>query len=640
MTPPPASVRAGALLLGLLGPLAVTPLAALDMLWLGPQMIVAGIPGDPLFFVAGLVTLLGGAIPLACLALAARAWSGARRARIAGVALALVVAGFSLTPLISLSPLSWVPAGGALAPLFALATALVLGISLRTPGGRTAPGRTSRLVPAVCAGVAIAFAGGGLLAALVSDGIPGAPSALLATDFEGGERLQGEPLPTGPAPPPLGLANGQGSNIHNDSAMSDTYSDRHVIDPAAASVRSFLAPGDCASILFDPSGRPIAVCVGATRIIAYVLDPVSLEPLASRQVGERSIGLDFATNFAGGGYAALDAENRLIVPGADGVIERFTVETGAEPSIEPLDSFDVGNALGPDEAITSALPGSSHSLWFVGADGSVGLLDTGSGEARSLHFDGTEIENSFALAPDGGAYVATSQELVRLRPGKGGAPEVVWKQAYDDGTRQKPGQTSRASGTTPTVMLGGRFVAIADNAEPRTNVLVFDARPHTGGLDRLVCQVPVFPDGESATENSLIAAGSAIFVENNYGYGLFAAFGGHAGEPGAARIDLDPRRRSCETAWENDEISIPSVVSKVSAADGTVLTYTKPESAAGIDAWYFTAVDAGTGEILWKRRGGSGALANNHYAALYVGPGGELYVGALGGVVGLIGNDG
>jgi outer membrane protein assembly factor BamB len=262
------------------------------------------------------------------------------------------------------------------------------------------------------------------------------------------------------------------------------------------------------------------------------------------------------------------------------------------------------------------------------------VLDPRTGEARSLRLPGEEIENSFALAPGGGAYVVSSRELAFLRIGPAGAPRVAWSQAYDRGTRQKPGQTSRGSGTTPTVMLGGRFVAIADNAEPRMNVQVYDTRPGIRG-SRLVCETPVFEAGESASENSLIVAGASIFVENNYGYSVFDSLGGHVPEPGAARVDFDPSRRSCELAWENDEVHIPSVVSKLAAADGTMLTYTKEPYATGIEAWWFTALDAGTGEVLWRRLAGTGPMANNHYAALYLGPTGNLYVGTIDGVIAL-----
>ena len=64
-----------------------------------------------------------------------------------------------------------------------------------------------------------------------------------------------------------------------------------------------------------------------------------------------------------------------------------------------------------------------------------------------------------------------------------------WRAAYDRGAEQKPGQLSRGSGTTPTVLPGGR-VAITDNAEPRMHVSFYDTA--TG---REICRAPVFGRG-------------------------------------------------------------------------------------------------------------------------------------------------
>ncbi len=644
MTGQRLGVAVGAVLLGVLGFLVVPPLAVVDSLWLGPQVLGAAVGEDRLWVVAGVGTFIFAALPVLGVAVAVALVRGGRGARALGLALALVFVGISLTPIHAFSPLSWVPAGRWIVVGLGIATVVLLLVGRRQAGrddggvahdGRRV-GRASR-VPLIVGIALLALLPLGFLAAAVSDGLPNAPSGLLVSDFAGGDRLTSAPLPVGPAPGPAGLLPGQGSNIHGDSAMSDAYRGVHAIDPRSAEVRSFRALGDCASVLFDRGGRLVAVCVGGTRIVAHLLDPETLEPLAERQVGERELTTDFATNFAGGGYAVLDRAGRLVIGSSAGTIDRYRIGPPEAPAIEPLDSFDVSSTLQPGEPITSALPDASGELWYVGREGSVGLLDPRAGDAHALHFDDAEIENSFALAPRGGAYVVTSEELVRLEAGEGGRPRIVWGQPYDNGTRRKPGQTSRASGTTPTVMLGGRYVAIADNAEPRMHVQVYDARPRQAmDEDRLVCETPVFPPGKSATENSLIAAGRALFVENNYGYRLFDLLGGHSSEPGAARIDFDSRRGECDLAWTNDEVRIPSVVSKVSAADGTMLTYTKPEYPAGIDAWYVTALDAATGETLWKRRAGAGAMANNHYAALYVGPEGDIYVGTVGGVIGLV----
>ena len=163
------------------------------------------------------------------------------------------------------------------------------------------------------------------------------------------------------------------------------------------------------------------------------------------------------------------------------------------------------------------------------------------------------------------------------------------------------------------------------------NVVVVD----TASGDPVVhCTVPVFGDGESATDNSLIALGESLIVENNYGYTVTAVTGGHTTTAGLTRIDVDDA--GCTVAWESTDVTIPSLVSKGVLADGAVLTYTKPSSFLGTDAWWFTAVDAQTGEVRWRRLAGIGPMLNNHYAAGYVGPDGSVYVGTISGVVALV----
>jgi hypothetical protein len=62
--------------------------------------------------------------------------------------------------------------------------------------------------------------------------------------------------------------------------------------------------------------------------------------------------------------------------------------------------------------------------------------------------------------------------------------------------------------------MSGGYVAITDNADPM-NVVVYRRAVRLHGRRRVVCQKPVFGKGASATENSLITARRALFVENN-----------------------------------------------------------------------------------------------------------------------------
>jgi hypothetical protein len=107
---------------------------------------------------------------------------------------------------------------------------------------------------------------------------------------------------------------------------------------------------------------------------------------------------------------------------------------------------------------------------------------------------------------------------------------------------------------------------------------------------------------------------------------------GQTTTPGITRIDIDANG-TCQEAWTNESISIPSLVTKMSLANGLIYTYTKPQGPDTLDPWYFTAIDFRTGEVQYSQLAGTGVLYNNHYAALYLGPDGTVYVGVLGGIV-------
>lgn len=494
------------------------------------------------------------------------------------------------------------------------------------------PYHLGRRTTAVVAVVFLVLAGfGGLM-----NTIPSAPvSALFAANIEF-ETVDssGSIQATAPAQIPL-LAPNPDSNIHHDGAMTDAYFDRGVLDPREAEVIRRHLGGVCASLLFHSNGDIIAVCVNPTKVTLNVLNPENLEVMARKHVADRPFRVDFATNFAGGGYAVLDDHERVILPTADGRITRWTtVNAEGNPDITQVDQFDVSSMLASGEGINSVLPDATGAWWIVGQLGSVGVLDMASGDVHNMRFDGADIENSFAVAKDGGAYIVTSEELVFMEV-VAGKPTVTWRENYDQGTRRKPGQTSRASGTTPTLFLDERFVSITDNADPRMNVLVYDTSPELAQSEREVCRVPVFAAGKSATDNSLIAMGRSLFVENNYGYNLLTATNGRSSEPGMTRIDVAEDGSACDVVWENTEVRIPSVVSKGST-EGVLVSYTRDESIWGIDAWYFTALDASTGKIMWRVRSGSGPMVNNHYAATYLGPQGAIYTGATGGLVALV----
>jgi hypothetical protein len=228
----------------------------------------------------------------------------------------------------------------------------------------------------------------------------------------------------------------------------------------------------------------------------------------------------------------------------------------------------------------------------------------------------------------GSVYVVTNGALYRLRA-RHGEVHTVWREPYANIGSVKPGQTQAGSGTTPTLLGGGRWVAITDNDDPM-HVLAFQRAKHPHGK-RLVCREGVFEAGASATDQSLIGAGRAIVAENNYGYTLAEVeSGGESIVGGLQRVDIDRDGRGCDTVWKSDERA-PSVVPKLSLGAGLVYTYTFPGGEYS-DAWYLTALDFRTGETVYRRLAGGGLGYNNNYAPVTLTPDGTAYVGVLGGV--------
>ena len=122
-------------------------------------------------------------------------------------------------------------------------------------------------------------------------------------------------------------------------------------------------------------------------------------------------------------------------------------------------------------------------------------------------------------------------------------------------------------------------------------------------------------------------------TENNYGYsGPAATENGSTTSPGLERVDLNPGLDGCRTVWKSNEIA-PTVVPKLSLANGLVYTYTKPVSADGGDYWYLTALDFQTGRTVYSRFAGEGLGYNNNYAPIEIDPdNGSVFVGVLGGM--------
>jgi hypothetical protein len=357
------------------------------------------------------------------------------------------------------------------------------------------------------------------------------------------------------------------------------------------------------------------------------LETIAVLPLPPRQPQP---GTSPTSDFSGGGYFYLDHRDRAVIPTNNRQI--WVVRESTTPSgrgFEVARAYDVSSAVPPGQGIVSVLPDWDGVLWFVTTGGVVGTVAR-DGAVNGFDLEGEGIFNSFAADETGGVFIVTDHALYRFDAAPDGTPHVTWRRRYDRGSAQKPGQVSRGSGTTPT-LLGRRYVAITDNADRRMHVLVY--RRGRRAPPRPVCRRGVFDVGAGATDNSLIGIGTSLVVENNYGYsGVLATDGGASTSPGLARVDLDRDGRGCHVVWESDERA-PSVVPKLSLAAGLVYTYTNPPDEDGDDdPWYLTAIDFDSGRTVWKRLVGRDLGFNNNWAPVTLGPDGTGYVGVLGGL--------
>ncbi|MCU1281052.1 MAG: hypothetical protein JWM53_4598, partial [bacterium] len=429
-----------------------------------------------------------------------------------------------------------------------------------------------------------------------------------------------------PAPPrhPY-MAPNERSNIHDDAYQTDTYRGLGPLGPDIK-VSSTMFNADCGSVTFDAKGRIVTVCVGIAGPTLRLLDPKTLDTLAEQSLPPRDPRTlaNIFTNFAGGGYFFLDHQDRAVVPTTTRHVLVYA-ETPA-PGFTLARDIDLTSVVPDGDAIISALPDWSGRLWFATTQGVVGYVDeAGTIVSKAL---GEPIGNSFAVDEEGGVYIVSDAALYRFE-GVDGEVRTIWRETYDNIGIAKPGQSEKGSGTTPTLM-GTDLVSITDNADPMA-VLVFK-RARTVDGPRLICRQPVFAQGASDTDQSLIGTPTSMVVENNYGYsGPASVTNGKTTTPGLARVDLD-KGGGCHTAWTSKEIA-PSVVAKLSLAAGLVYTYTKGTDSH--DPWFLTTLDFRTGKTVYKALSGSGLGYNNNYAPVTLGPDGMAYVGTLGGLVAL-----
>lgn len=458
--------------------------------------------------------------------------------------------------------------------------------------------------------------------------IPSLPTDLFVPRFEGAAATS-RPLGAPRVPQNPYMSTNGTSGIHNDAYNSDAYDVSGPLGRELSVTSRSYGVRECATMAFDSHQRLVGLCVGLEGFTMMVIDPVTLNPIDTLPVSRRDItqGGNPLTDVCGGNYFFLDPHDHVFATTADAQITEIAVS--AAGGLTRLRDWPMSPHLDEDDCLIATTVDWDGRLWWFSQKGVVGTLDRETSIVRIVKLPAGEgIFNSVAGDDTGGMYLVSTHAAYRLDASRSGRPKVTWRRTYDRGTVQKPGMLSRGSGTSPT-LIGRRWIAIADNAEPRSHVIIYDRR--LGVTHRQHCKVPVLAAGASTTENSLVAAGNSVIVENNYGYSIQSTLLGRSTTPGMARVLIDAA--GCRIAWTNDEVIAPSSVAKASLGNGLLYAYTKPARRDLIDAWYVTAIDLRSGRVVWSRLTGTGIQWNNHYAPIYLGPDGTLYIATLAGMV-------
>jgi hypothetical protein len=439
-----------------------------------------------------------------------------------------------------------------------------------------------------------------------------------------------------PAPrPPQNphLAANPGSNIHNDTWMTDAYARAGPTGRDLVASLGPLPPSLCSALTFDGHGHLVTVCPSTIAPPTLrVLDRATLAVMGQYVLpgAPSPPGTPPFQDFTAGGYFFLDSSDRVWVATKTNHLFVLAVSVDGR-TVAKVADYDLSPAVTGTERITSALPDFAGRVWFVTKKhGKVGVLNPRTRRIRVLR-TGEEIENSFAVDKNA-VYIVSDKRMYRFSAARNGRPRMDWRARYRNSGIKKPSQVDAGSGTTPTILRGG-YVAITDNADPM-NIVVYRKRIRLRRrARRVVCRIPVFEKGQSATENSLIGSGRSLVVENNYGYrDPFGPQAGNITETGLARVDVRRRGRGCKKRWTNRTVRAPSVVPKLSTATQLIYTYAQTLGPGDSRTWSWVAISARSGRTVFTKPAGTGLLANNNYAGITLGPDGTAYLGTIGGI--------
>lgn len=447
------------------------------------------------------------------------------------------------------------------------------------------------------------------------------------------------------------------SAMHSGSWESDTHPAK-AVSSANVEILTRRAGGaaarQCATFTYIKAGHPLILCGGFTSFRLQLLHKDSLEMLAMYDLPMRPSTFEamvkrdtdiIFTDTSGGAYLYLDNEDRAVLADAKQRIRRIKAEqldTG-EWQFRETDSWDMTDYVPNDcyhwnnlrpkgecDGITTVMPDYNGLLWWVTRKGRVGSLNPETGKVIATDLGGEEIQNSFALDKDG-AYIVSDHAMYHMAL-KDGMPTQQWRVPYDRGSGRKVGSINQGSGTSPS-LFGDNYLTFTDNADDYMHIYVARRGELAEGEERVICKVPVFTKGKSVTDNSMIAYGRSVILENNSGYTNSMMQKEYSViEGGVVRVNVREDESGCDTIWTSP-LKVPSVVPKLSLGNGVAYFYSFDILENGDRLWSLVGLDFETGKEVVRIPTGTGEAFNNNWASIAIDPDGGTWVGTREGVL-------
>ena len=455
------------------------------------------------------------------------------------------------------------------------------------------------------------------------------PSGVSVPAFKGSQPLVYKPMAPLPMPDNPGLLDELASGgVHSDGYNSSTSP---LPGPRGHNPLAITVPVSeeeiraCTPLLRDQDGLLTSLCISMfTQSELVLFDPQNgFEILARTSIPKRSRLLDPA----GGWYTRMVHLGRPLVPTANQKLLAYkAVETDGVYEWTIDREWDFSQVLPAGMSATDVIPDFSGDYWFITGFAHVGHLDAETGEIRAVFLDSTGPEvigSAFTVGPDG-AYVLTSKAMYMFGLDDCGAPTPVWRWEYGD--------LENPDLSTPTLLDEGRLVTFSINHGDGTSELVVmkTTSEALSDEDRLVCRMPLFEAGKSAIQNTVMAYGRSIVAENNFG-GAFYEVGDF--EPGLARVDVREDHSGCDLVWLDETIS-SQVPPRLSTGDGHIWLYShKRGEAQDVHAYYLTALDFETGEVVSEIFVASGKRMDNPMLSVDFLPGGVMVGGVRNGIL-------